>query len=401
LIPERYGLSLKYSTPKLRKCRRLWEELELIALLTKAFEDAHALEEKFHVWRTVILRRGLENPGEPKSNRLDEALVATGNMLSSYTAWKEIVQKAPDGSMTGNILDRLVRGNRQDLARILMKWVEVEVVDSYAYKALKFDLLKATSACANHPTVSIRAPEGTVILGGGAYVDWDGPGANFMPRDGNLITGMFPSDDGATWTVSAKDHQSYSPASVVAYCIVAQKRDKTPIPKEYYKIVSQTSDVAHHPTQEVNLPTGFSIVGGGVRANYKGHGSMVYASNPTPELDGWVGCARDHRESDPASITVWAIGLKQSFLQELAMLADLSLSSKTTTAATHHPRLTVVTPDFHMTGGGGRVNWDTAGSFLTAAFPQDRQTWVAEGKDHFIPEPTTITAYTIGFKASG
>ena len=278
---------------------------------------------------------------------------------------------------------------------------KVEVVDSYVYRGLKFDLLRATSVCAQHPTVSINAPGGTVILGGGAYVDWDGPCANSATPCGNMLTAMFPSDDGTTWTVSAKDHMQASPASITAYCIVAQRKDKTPIPKQYYKIVSQTSAIAQHPTLQVNLPAGFSVVGGGARANYKGAGSILYGSNPTPGLDGWVGFAKDHQEADPASITVWAIGLKQSFLQQSAMLDDLVLSSKTTTTATHHPRLTIVVPDFHMTGGGARVNWNGQGNLLTASFPQDRQTWVTEGKDHFESDPSTITAYAVGFKTSG
>ena len=275
-----------------------------------------------------------------------------------------------------------------------------QVVDSYVYKALRFQLLKATSGCAQHPTVSITAPKGTVILGGGAYVDWDGPCANGVIPSGNMITGMFPSDDGTTWTVSAKDHVLPSPASVVGYCIVAQKRDKTPIPTEYYKIVSETGDVAAHPTQQVNLPAGFSIVGGGARANYKGPGSILYRSDPTPDLDGWVGAAKYHLESDPASITVWAIGLKKSFLKEATMFSDLIVSSKKTTVAAHHPRLTIVIPDFQMTGGGACVNWNGLGNLLTASFPQDRQTWVTEGKDHCQPDPSTITVYAVGFKTS-
>jgi hypothetical protein len=275
---------------------------------------------------------------------------------------------------------------------------QVEVVDSYDYKELSFQLLKATSDCAQHPTVSITAPQGTVILGGGAYVNWDGPCVNFAVPFGNMITGMFPSDDGTAWTVTSKDHDKPSPASIVAYCIVAQMRDKRPIPTGFYKIVSQTSNVAAHPTQQVNLPEGFSLVGGGARANYKGQGSLLFASNPTPGMDGWVGSSKDHFEPDPASITVWAIGLRQSFLRDANMLSDLTLSSKTTSAIASHPRLTIVIPDFHMTGGGARVNWNQLGNLLTASFPQDRQTWVAEGKDHLQPDPSTITAYAVGFK---
>jgi len=275
-----------------------------------------------------------------------------------------------------------------------------QVVDSYVYKALRFQLLKATSSSAQHPSVSITAPKGTVILGGGSYVDWDGPCANSTTPYGNMITGMFPSDDGTAWTVSSKYHLQPSRARIVAYCIVAQMRDKTPIPKEYYKIVSETSEVVAHPMQQVNLPGGFSVMGGGARANYKDLGSMLYRSEPTPDLVGWVAAAKDHLESDPASITVWAIGLKNSFLEDAEMLSDLTVSSEKTIEAAHHPRLAIVNPDFQMTGGGGRMNWSGLGSLLTASFPQDRQTWVAEGKDHLQPDPSTITVYAVGFKTS-
>jgi len=272
----------------------------------------------------------------------------------------------------------------------------VQVVDHYVNRAFEFQLLKATSTCAQHPTVSITAPRGTVVLGGGAYVDWTGPCATSANPSGNMITAMYPNNDGTTWTVSAKDHLEPSPASVVAYCIVARQKDGGPIPRDSYKIVSQTSNVVAHPTQQVNLPDGFSVVGGGARANYQGLGSMLFASNPTPGLDGWVGSAKDHLQSDPASITVWAIGLKKSMLSDV----HLTVSSKSSTsAATHHPRHALVIPDFHMTGGGARVNWNSVGSLLTASFPQDRQTWVAEGKDHIQPDSSTITAYAVGFQA--
>jgi len=271
-----------------------------------------------------------------------------------------------------------------------------EVVDHYVNRALEFQLLKATSTCAQHPTVSITAPGGTVILGGGAYVDWTGPCATSTDPSGNMITAMFPNNEGTTWTVSAKDHLVPSPASVVAYCIVARQRNGEPIPSDSYKIVSQTSNIDAHPTQQVDLPEGFSVVGGGARANYQGLGSILFASNPTPGLDGWVGSAKDHIQSDPASITVWAIGLKDSFLRD----AHLTVSSKTSTsAATNHPHLALVIPDFQMTGGGARVNWNSVGSLLTASFPQDRQTWVAEGKDHIQPDRSTITVYAVGFQA--
>src|SRR5262249_15519421 len=151
-------------------------------------------------------------------------------------------------------------------------------------------------------------PPGTVILGGGAYVEWDGPCAAPNPA-GNLITGMFPNEEGTIWTVKAKDHLVPSPASVVAYCIVAQTRDQRPINPAFYKIVSKKSLNDAHPHETVSLPEGFTVVGGGANVDYQGLGSMLFECYPTPGLDGWVGSAKDHLQPDPSPITVWAIGL--------------------------------------------------------------------------------------------
>ena len=62
------------------------------------------------------------------------------------------------------------------------------------------------------------------------------------------------------------------------------------------------------------------------------------------------------------------------------------------------PHIAFVIPGFTIIGGGARTDFSLsgAGSLLTASFPQDRQTWVAEGKAHLIPAPTTITAWAIG-----
>jgi len=61
--------------------------------------------------------------------------------------------------------------------------------------------------------------------------------------------------------------------------------------------------------------------------------------------------------------------------------------NSTSSIAANHPRHTFVVPYFHLTGAGVRVNWSGLGSF-----PQDRQTVVAEGKDHIQADPSTITA---------
>lgn len=269
-----------------------------------------------------------------------------------------------------------------------------EVVDTYFVGPLRLQLLKAISGCAEHPTVSLTAPARTVILGGGAFVDWDGP-CSPPNSAGNLLTAMHPDNSGTTWVVASKDHIDVSVARIIAYAIVAQMQDGTPIPAGAYQIVSGTSAVAAHPTLQVDLPAGYIAVGGGARVNYTGVGNMLYESYPVTGLGGWVASGKDHLQSDPASITVWAIGLSTSFLGQYGL--HVSSYNSTSSPIANHPRQTFVIPNFRLTGAGARDNWSGVGNLLTASFPSDRQTVVAEGKDHIQEDPSTITAYAIGF----
>jgi hypothetical protein len=138
---------------------------------------------------------------------------------------------------------------------------------------------------------------------------------------------MYPNNDGTTWTVASKDHELENKAIITAYSIVAEMRDGSPISADDYRVVSATSAVTAHPTMQVDLPDDFVVVGGGARTNYAGAGNLLFASYPTPDLQGWIASAKDHDISDPASITVWAIGLKKSFLQRAGMTVKSFYSS--------------------------------------------------------------------------
>ena len=272
--------------------------------------------------------------------------------------------------------------------------VRAETVDIYNFGALNFRLLKATSDCGQHASITINAPKGTLVLGGGAFVDWDGP-CSLPSSAGNLLTAMHPNNAGTSWSVEFKDHIIVSRARVIAYCIVGQMRDGCPIAESNYQVVHATSPILAHPATQANLAPGFMVVGGGARTESSGPGSLLFASYPTADLSGWIGRAKDHVESSPGTITVWAIGLKERFLKEAGML--VRMFSMTTAQVAHHPRHAFVLPDFHLTGTGARVNWTGQGNLLTASFPQDRQTVVVEAKDHIETDKSTITAFAIGF----
>src|SRR5690348_114485 len=83
------------------------------------------------------------------------------------------------------------------------------LVKPFTVGNLDFQILWDVSDPKAHPTVSIPAPKGFRVLGGGAQVEWSpgkGPGA--------LLTAMYPAlptdDDntsGIGWTVASKDHE--------------------------------------------------------------------------------------------------------------------------------------------------------------------------------------------------
>jgi len=69
--------------------------------------------------------------------------------------------------------------------------------------------------------------------------------------------------------------------SLQRFPVLVSKVDVSPariiVAQMNYKTVSDTSAVAAHPTLQVNLPSRFTVVGGGARANYgSGVGSMLF-----------------------------------------------------------------------------------------------------------------------------
>jgi len=274
------------------------------------------------------------------------------------------------------------------------------VIDSYTIGPLRLQILAATSSCADHPSVTVVAPNGWHILGGGAFVHWEDGVCTTPPAAGNLLTAMYPAS-ATVWQANSKDHELVSPAQITGYCIAAQMQNGTSIPPGAYQIVSRDSAVANHPSITATLPAGWVLVGGGARANYgTGAGQLLYASVPggnTSVRNGgnsWFAASKDHDVADPATVTAFAIGLTATFLAGAGLA--VIYQSYSAPCATHWPWATLIVPGFHLSGGGAQDNWTGNGNLLTASFPQDRQTWRARGKDHVVSDPSTITAWGIG-----
>jgi hypothetical protein len=154
-----------------------------------------------------------------------------------------------------------------------------------------------------------------------------------------------------------------------------------------------TSEAAAHPAARVEVPIGWKILGGGARVNWTGAGNLLTASYPE-SLRVWVAESKDHRDSDPASIDVWAIAVWDPEDQW-----DVRIFPHTSEKTSHPSATVLVDSGYLMTGGGARVDYgDGDGNLLTASFPLSANAWQARSKDHMYASQATITAYAIGIK---
>lgn len=164
---------------------------------------------------------------------------------------------------------------------------------------------EATGESGSHTTADVQlAPDfvakGGVLVGGGAFVNWQGAG--------NMLTASYPKDS-TTWSANAKDHFESSPAPITVHAIGL--RSKVEGVSIEMKIKPFTSPITSHPTAKTSPDSGFTLVGGGALVTYAGAGNLLTASYPESS-NTWVVSSKDHLEGSPATITAYAIGLKMT-----------------------------------------------------------------------------------------
>jgi hypothetical protein len=268
---------------------------------------------------------------------------------------------------------------------------------SYTFHGLTIELHEdKTATPAPHPAITMNITTGLPILGGGAAVDYgNGPGS--------LLTAMFPASS-VDWEARSKDHGLSSPATIGVACFAAS------IPPSEYVIVNATTpSPVNHPDATAMLPPGFVLVGGGARANWErteGPGSLLWASRPAVG-QGWYAAAKDHVYPSPSTVTAFAIGVTRSFL------ASRGLTVVRFHGDSHpvvpHPGADCGAEDGPaLIGGGAETHWRGAGSLLTASVPANPSgppagpyLWTARGKDHLVPDPSTISAWGLALVSCG
>jgi hypothetical protein len=245
----------------------------------------------------------------------------------------------------------------------------------------------ARGSTAPHPETTLTVPEGWKILGGGARVNWSEPG--------NWLTASFPKDV-RTWVAKATEHMQSSPANIDVWVIAIADRDN----QCDVRISSQVGAAGLIPSAIATVPGNYVLTGGGAQANWKSEGSLLKASYPASP-NSWVGVSKNPTGGEPATVTAYAIGIRDSdtapvFLKaifEREMFETKVLATTGTSAG--RPSAEMSTRGGYVLIGGGAVVNGMGNNFLTASYPE-ANTWKAASKEHLESGACTITAYAIG-----
>jgi hypothetical protein len=159
------------------------------------------------------------------------------------------------------------------------------------------DIFSSTSSPNLIPSASVAVGSKYVLTGGGAEVHWS--------TEGSLLTASHP-EGSATWVAKSKAHINAVDTSITAYAIGIRARNGVSGPS--MKVFVKESASAQHPSTEVSVDAGYSLVGGGARVNWTGQGNLLTASFPNGSK--WQVASKDHEAPESCTITAFAIGIK-------------------------------------------------------------------------------------------
>jgi len=169
-------------------------------------------------------------------------------------------------------------------------------------------IFEAESARQEHPTAEAIVPVSHAVLSGGFWVDWHG--------EGNLATASFPNSGANSWIAKSKSHIKGDSATIHAYAIGINKTLPGAV-SVVQTIATATSDRAAHPTVQVPLDPAYLLTGAGAQVNWSGWGNMltqiqpiVYTERGGELVQKVAASAKDHVESDPSTITAYAVGTR-------------------------------------------------------------------------------------------
>jgi hypothetical protein len=147
-----------------------------------------------------------------------------------------------------------------------------------------------------------------------------------------------------------------------------------------------------HQVVQCQVDPDFVLVGGGAWAIYGGAGALLTASYPVDLsiLRTWEARSKDHIQSDPHFLRVYAFGLRVDGLSRDTLLGYISITQNTSDVTAHPVAAPDNLNDALPLGGGARVNYTGAGNLLTTLLAGS-----AASKDHVWSDPASITAYSL------
>ena len=225
-----------------------------------------------------------------------------------------------------------------------------------------------------------------VVVGGGAVAKWTEIGA--------LLTGSYPTREMNGWTGSSKDHMHTHQHELDVYALGLKVHGMT---REellnYMCVIVVTSPVCAHPEARAELPPDYLLLGGGAKVDWHGCGNLLTASYPS-SLTSWTARSKDHEVSDPASLTVFAIGIRRHLP---VGTVETHIQRVDSGWAPHPLSFANVQPGFTMTGGGAEAHWEGAGSLLWKLRPT-QYGFEGGSKDHDISDPCVLSVYSIAMR---
>lgn len=238
---------------------------------------------------------------------------------------------------------------------------------------------------AQHARTEMDAEQGYKIVGGGAQVLYGGHGA--------LLTASYP-ESATKWVAVAKDMKEPDPSSINV-CVI-QLYD--PNNQWDVQVFSSESSLGGITQAQVSIPDDYVMTGGGARVNWTGEGNYLTASYPS-SLDTWEARSKEHYEPDPATLDVYAIGIKPQNGNPYSRFPETRIFSSSDPSVAQAPERTVeIEPGYTLLGGGAIVNWSGYGNLLTASYPSSTSAWTANSKDQVDESPASLFVYAIGFR---
>lgn len=233
-----------------------------------------------------------------------------------------------------------------------------------------------------------------VMLGGGASIDYTGPGAMLWesrPLDGSDY------GTGSTWVASSKDH--YSPDShrlrVWVFGIQVKRTDGSWMPKSTLKSYVRYRSQWGTPTSGLGtsicpVPAGYLLVGGGGRAEWSGgYGRLLVRSSYY--LEGiWRVETKDHLVPNSNATGAYCIGFPTSLpgvAGTFSFWYEGEAQGRATGPLTSYTSLSMGSRSYNIGFGADSRYFSGPGRMLYAIGPKAESGWDlfqgrASSKDH-------------------